>query len=253
MLDGDKKRGLPLVIVVQTQTSDNASDQWMRRLSQFEVVKYKALTRNSNNAFFDGLFSVRETVGCKGKSVLVILDTSLCLLPDDAFRDKLLKLMYSDVDYDLFYLCKWQDSVQRYKEIKEISSDGTMYFTTTSPSGLQAIMFSPKALDVIYGYNHLPDGRLFNCSTDIMDLDNQLRNEIFIGNFHAVTTIPNIVDVNPSLMKTASEYAKLQLATNSEQVQDQSVSNTSIYIWFAIVTILIIVLAWFVIEIGSRN
>lgn len=248
-----RKKSLPLIVLVQTQQDGNEVRRWQLHLDNFDIVVYNGTGKKNDDAFFDALCWIRNTIERNPQPVLVMIDTGLTHLSATTFEEVLSKLLGSHLDFDLFYLCKWQDHVQRYREVNEIERGKASYYWSTAPCGLYAILFQPETLDIIHNKRTLPDGRYFSCGGELVDLDAQLRNEVYNGNLRALVTIPNIVDFNPTYARIDTDYAKLQQATNFDMTQEQSVSSVATYIWFAIVTILIIVLAWFVLEVGSKS
>ncbi len=244
---------LPLIVLVQTQRDGKEVNKWRRHLDKFEVVVYDGTGKKNDDAFFDALCWIRNTIEKNPQPVLVMIDTGLTHLSSHTFEDVLSRLLGSQLDFDLFYLCKWQDNVQRYREVHEIESGRASYYWSTSPCGLYAIMFQPETLNIIHNRTTMTDGRYFSCGGELVDLDTQLRNEIYNGNLKALVTVPNMIDFNPTYARIDTDYAKLQQATNFDMTQEQSVSSVATYIWFAIVVILMIVLAWFVLEVRHKS
>lgn len=148
-------------------------------------------------------------------------------------------------DFDVLFLCKWDDQCQMYTEKVDLESGG---FTvkTQYPGGLQAIYFTPVGRDIILGRHPMSDGRTFFISQSLSD---QIRTEIKKGRINARAIVPNIIGFDIRSATNNNDFLKLNECRQVTQ-SDNTNSSTSTYLWFFLIVLIIIIMAWCMIRLG---
>ncbi len=151
--------------------------------------------------------------------------------------------------YDVSYLCKWLDKCGLYTD-RTSTGNGTFIARTQSPFGVQALIFSPSGRDIVLGLKPMKNGGTFLVT---MPLSTQLNSEIFKGNISATCTVPNLFDFNIFEATAQEDYYKSQQcsASSSAPVAAASSSGTKGYVWFVVIVLFIILIAWALIQVGS--
>lgn len=143
---------------------------------------------------------------------------------------------------DLFFLCKWHDACNKYIDIE---TGGTNYGSTLKwslqPTATQAIMYTPSSRDYI----------IETLVSGIIPLSDILNTNIAKGKLLATVFVPNIIDYDISLATSNKDYNKLN---ECAPVEESTTTNTGVatFVWLAIVVILIILVAWVLIQLGPR-
>lgn len=144
---------------------------------------------------------------------------------------------------DLYYLCKWNDACNQYTDVVGATGSidhGSYLRWSVQPTATQAIMYTPSSRDFIA--NALV--------TATVVLGTLLNTFISQGKLLATAFVPNIIEFDVTLATASSDYAKLNecapVATTS------TTSNASSLIWFAIILILIIIVAWSLFQLGPQ-
>ena len=156
-----------------------------------------------------------------------------------------------DCAWDLFYLCKWLDRCDLYKKCTE--KKGINLVKTYSPLGIQALMFSPRGRDMTLGCIPLRPIKDDDCHQDCeyftpitLPLDEQLAFVIEDGQMKAIAATPNIFEFDITLAKLNTDLLKMaECRLEIEEVEDDEVLPGALpLIWFIIIFVGIILLAW---------
>lgn len=142
---------------------------------------------------------------------------------------------------DLFFLCKWNDACNKYVDVNGINSSamgrGSTLKWSTQPTATQAIMYTPKSRDYIRD-------ALMITNSPLSDL---LNANISQGKLAATVFVPNLIDFDIDLATSKSDFAKLNecapVPTTSE-----TTNNTASLIWFGIIIIIVILIAWALVQ-----
>jgi len=151
-------------------------------------------------------------------------------------------------DFDLMYLTKWLDRCSLYSDKQPIEGEGIIpntnfTFRSYQPSGLQAIMYSPHGRDIVLGLAPMRNGELFKVSDG---LSYSLTSEINRRNIVAYCVVPNLFNFNLALAPT--QTWKL----NECQEAYEFVNDTFNLLWFIIIVVVILILAWAIIRISPE-
>ena len=174
---------------------------------------------------------------------LIIKDTSVTVSTPEQIYQLLIQATQQS-GWELFYLTKWLDRCDLYKNPQEIKNRTYSFINTFSPNGFQAIMLSPKGRDVILGEIPMKNGRFFPPVTQPIEV--QLNENISAGNITAISTIPNIFEYDVNKATTEEDYLKGTLCS-PESIEGRIFSRTDptplSFIWYVIVIIMIILAA----------
>jgi disulfide oxidoreductase YuzD len=112
--------------------------------------------------------------------------------------------------WDLLYLCKWLDRCDQYEkdpDMAQLEGHQSTYHRTYSPFGVQALMFTPSARDMILGLKNMHNGKKFEMIRPT--LDKQLNYDIDQLSFIATSITPNMFEFNPMRARSKDDYKKL--------------------------------------------
>ncbi len=140
---------------------------------------------------------------------------------------------------DLFFLCKWQDACDKYTDVEGGNSidHGSNLKWSTRPTATQAIMYTPKARDMIHDI----------LTTSVISLSDILNLNILKGALSATVFVPNIIDFDIELATSNTDYNKLNECAPIQTTTDTSTTNGSA-VWFCLVIIIMVLVAWFLIQ-----
>jgi len=173
--------------------------------------------------------------------VIVIQRNSICSGNKKTVREAV-STAISRLQFDIFYLCKWMDKCQLYTDIYNWEN----YFTakTQAPNGTQAILLSPRGVDVILGKKPMENGQTFNGKGNTGEL---LRENITSGNISASCLVPNLFDFDIRTSLSNSDYSRLTQCQDIPPSTTQSSSSNTSFGAFLIVLFLFIILVAFII------
>jgi hypothetical protein len=191
------------------------------------------------------------------KPALLVLNSSVSQLHSETLAEKIRLVLEQGLDYDLCYLCKWNDQCQKYINVDLEEEDvGGHLVVSSSPHGLQAVIYTRQARDILLGAKEMRNGGKWAAGDD---WSSSINKEILKGNFKAICFVPNLLDYDISLARDDSDYLKLNECQKVEPQQARSSTNattsasaTTSWIWLLFIIILVILLAWAVIRVGPR-
>lgn len=137
-------------------------------------------------------------------------------------------LNYKLKDFDLLYLCRWNDSCNLYRNIENFA--GFEIATTDRPQGFQAILFSPKTRDMILSQS-------FVYSEEIGTI---LSKMIYNRFLKAKTVIYNVFNFNINYVRYNGEYQKFNQCSHVIPNKEKGV-NTSTYFFVGTLIGLIVI------------
>lgn len=140
---------------------------------------------------------------------------------------------------DLFFLCKWNDACDKYVDVQGASDRGSSLKWSMQPTATQAVMYSPTCRDYTRE-------TLMKTTLPVSDL---LNSEINQGNLLATVFVPNIIDFDIDLATSNDDYAKLNECA-PVQGDPASTSNSTI-VWLILIIILVVLVAWALIQLSS--
>jgi hypothetical protein len=178
--------------------------------------------------------------------VLVVEDTSISILDADLMASRVKGVLNHHRKFDLFYLCKWNDSCATYQKVGNTDSSDCLYYTK-SPHGLQAVLFTPHGRDVVLGYRRMKNGNHFKGQSN---LEPALVEAIGEGNILATTCLTNWINYDLTLAEERSEFARANQCSLSGQNNNNGNETWDIaaWIWLVIIVILVILIAWAIIR-----
>jgi hypothetical protein len=161
--------------------------------------------------------------------VIIVKDSSVSHLTMEHITQHISTALKS-ASSDLFFLCSWQDACHKYRDVQ-----GTLLKWSTKPSATQAIMYTPRARD------HIRKVLL----TSDTPFSNLLNNTVAQKKLSATVFVPNLIDFDINLATSNEDFNKLNAcmaATDTNSSVDWSIA-----IWFIVMLILIILVAWAII------
>lgn len=178
----------------------------------------------------------------KISGVLVIKSSSITNANSDLIARFINEINGCNDIFDMFYLCRWRDDCQKITDVKEIQSINIKVGRTYSPSGLQAIYFSPTGVDIVLGNIAMKNNHIFNIN---IPLERKFKQEIAEGNITAWCTISNLFSFDVTKATSNSDYIKTHecggvsnYCTKKEKDDNSAFYN---YLWVIIILIIIIV------------
>lgn len=174
---------------------------------------------------------------------IIIRDTSISNLMGVQMRSRILTAMDAAKQADLIYLCKWQDKCELYKNIRQSIDDGSGLKWSSKPNATQAILYRPVARDTTI--------ESFSRVKNEMSLGEFLNEYIEKGYFLAVVFSPNIVDYDINLADNNKEYNKLNECA-PVAAPNPNPGGGSTLIWFILVVLLVLIIAWAALQLGKK-
>lgn len=144
---------------------------------------------------------------------------------------------------DLYFLCHWLDACNRLTDVTGVGSidHGSTLKWSVQPTATQAIMYKPASRDYIRE-------ALISATVPLTSL---LNTYVGQGTLLAVVFVPNIIDFDINLATNNNDYLKLNECDRVTTTSTTSSTSDGL-IWFAVITALIILVAWALISIGPR-
>lgn len=142
---------------------------------------------------------------------------------------------------DLFFLCKWHDTCNKHIDIEGNIDHGSKLKWSVQPTATQAIMYTPSAR------NYVRTALL----TSNMTLSDLLNTNISQAKLLATVFVPNIIDFDIDLATSNDDYAKLNECAPVPTTTENS-TNIAPLIWFIVLIIIIIFVAWMVIQLNLQ-
>lgn len=187
--------------------------------------------------------------------VLITADTTTTNTNPATLAEIISAILSDSIDYDYAYLADWLDQCQKFTDLHNLISlnpDGTdnvlptLLAKTESPNGLQCILFTVNGRDVILGDAPMKNGESFTPIT--YPLSYQLRLNILEGNLSAVTTSPSLLDFNIVYVTKPKDYLRVNECSVNVTNGTPSTTGPLSALWFIVIAVIIIILAWFAIH-----
>lgn len=191
----------------------------------------------------------------KNLPVLIILDTSVSNItpagttnqdyPDNP-SDKIIGGMPNRIttalnqQADIYFLCVWNDVCDRYTDVDNTRSidHGSSLKWTLQPTSTQAVLYPPATRDLIRS----------ELVTAAVSLSALLNGQIQQGQLLALAFVPNIVNFDIGLATSSSDFTKLNQC--APVISSSTASNSSAIIWFILIVLAVMLVAWALIQIG---
>lgn len=177
--------------------------------------------------------------------VIVVKDTSTSEASPDRVAD-IVTAATSSGDWDVCYLSKWHDRCDLYSHKHPINGTSTTIAKTSSPHGLQAVIFSPAGRDMVLGRHPLRDGSTFPQNQRIASA---LHDAILQGKIEATCTVPNLISFDPLAATKSSDYIKTQeceIPPVNEEGKNSLQQTTTSYswLWWILLVVAILVILY---------
>lgn len=152
---------------------------------------------------------------------LLIKDTSVSIFTPTQINE------YLNVKFDdVLYLSNWQDTCQLYRDEYEVLNNKLV--TTYQPRGLQALLLSPKARDVIRSpYFNSP-------------ISQNLTNMIYNDRLKAKTYLVNIFDFDIKYADDSQDFMKLNRCSDTSTKPKNVIPFSTYFYVISIVTLIVI-------------
>ena len=191
--------------------------------------KIKILDNNDNH---DEIITNILKKSCKDSYTLIVSKDMVPTCTSKYLEMTLKSVCNLEENWDMFYLNKYQDQCEKYKEYEEFKDGGSntqiKLYQTFNPKGNECILFSPSASLKI---NEAENG--FSCDYALSSIES--------GNLVAITTINNIFTFDPCSIDR-NEIYKLNICQSFECLEMEEKKGISFF-WFILVVIITIVLA----------
>lgn len=207
---GEAPDGAIAVYILRAQAT--AADQLRQRFKN-PVFRVEFIDYNDSDEANDHVYVKKALTHAyanfSDSHVLVIKDSSVTNATDELLANVCYTVTKMG-NWDIFYLCKWLDRCDKYRDDPDKKSfDGEQgtYHRTYSPFGIQAMMFTPKTRDILLGFREMTNGKKFELIRS--SLDKQLNYEIDQLNLKATSMSPNLFEFDPMRARTIDDYKKL--------------------------------------------
>jgi hypothetical protein len=207
--------------------------------------------------------------------VIICKDTAVSALTSQTVLDVLERVIQSGLDpanaFDIFYLSKWLDRCDHYTNVRQIGDRGLKLVDTISPNGVLCLMFSPagrakfltsfppvdsgdiKANPI----TDRPLGQVLNSRIESRTSPSATDPTRPVGTqrFIASTTDINLVEFDISKRANENEMLKTTRcrAVSPTPLQQKARTGPSMgFFWFILIAVIVIILGWALIKIGSR-
>lgn len=242
---------LVLILETETKKSDNQIENLLFLFSDplFEVhqcsfpkkIQEDRMLKKALHYASHGPYESGKEGKWKDDPVIIIKDSSICDLSPERFTKKIKDGLEYGKEADIIYLCKWNDLCELYKDVT-VSKSKSFLQWTQRPNGMQALLFKPKARDILY--KEWMDDRYHG------SIQERIQQKIKKGEWKALTYTPNIISFDIHYATTKSDYMKRnecaelkEMITNYVSSSDSS-DNTMNIIYIILFAIFIFFVAF---------
>ena len=186
------------------------------------------------------------------KPTIIIKDDSSTLVTSKSMT-RIVKDILRQSGWDLCYLSKWLDRCDLYTGSKKIAGLNANLVRTSSPHGLQAVVFSPRGKQVILGLSKMINDKYFDPENSLSD---SLNKEIEKGAIIALAVTPNVFHYDVTTAKEVSDLAKTSECRKPSvtgAVEDGESPGTGPLFWFIATIIIVILVLWSLYHLGSSG
>lgn len=218
------------------------------------------LQKSSKVADVDAVYEIYEVQWCLEESrkshpnrpVLVMRDSCITHMGIEKLRELIIDIMNDDNNYDIFYLSRWNDHCQKHIDFKTYA-DNVDVARTYAANGTQAIYFSVKGRDIFAGHEVMKNDRYLHFSTSPRsDMNKKITKQLNVGNIVAYCTLHNIFQFDITRATSNLDFNKISPCTVMLKNKKGNNQGTNLgYLWFIIIVILIVILAFAIARIGK--
>lgn len=234
--------GILVLIVKEHTKASDGNIKRLKRLFSSEIFRVKTVSvegkREDNVDLFLTVlrYSLSQTEG----GVIVVRDRSVSYLSPRQMEEKVKSVPKRA---DLFFMTKWGDRCNTYKDVE--GADGSIKWSSSVTSD-HAVFFSregrKKILDTLdHKIKKISDRdskKVFSLK-DVVDDAQVLR----------CVSSPNVIDFDVNLATSNADFEMINEC--SPVPKEEEVSQTAAVVWFVIFIVLIVLLAWLVIEVAK--
>jgi hypothetical protein len=186
--------------------------------------------------------------------VIYVKDSSISSASSDVVRDVVLTAL-DRPEWDLLYMSKWLDKCNLHTNRVNVEGRNISLVKTVNPKGIQAIMFSPRAIEILLGKRPLPTQAMLTFNSSVSDVLNQAVSENWLT---ALATEPNLFHVDPALIRDPTELSKthncevpgaLTVHEVKKKIEGHNHNMTNsvngwAIIWLVIIAVLFLLIIW---------
>nr|QBK89556.1 MAG: glycosyltransferase family 25 [Pithovirus LCPAC001] len=179
------------------------------------------------------------------KSYVLILKDNSITTSSSHNLDTIVKSIITENNWDLCYLSFWLDRCDLYgrNHFNPIKIPGINSYLTksSSPNGIQALMFSPNGKNIALGIIKMRNGQFF---TPHSSASNSFRENIEKGAINALVVLPTVFSYDILQSKSVSDLAKLSMCRRPNVVVNSTnIPGTTPLFWYiAIIVITVLIL-----------
>ena len=181
---------------------------------------------------------------------LILKDTSVTTTSPDSL-EKIIRATIDIGGWDICYLTRWLDRCDLYRNAVTVDNQMSVIVKTLSPNGTQALLFSPKGKQITIGQRKMNNGKYFTPIN--IPLDTKFNEEIQSGNMSALCTTPNQFEFDVFQARSTTDLAKLSDCRRPENNTNGKESSALPFVWFAVIVIIVIIIAWALYILGPSN
>ncbi len=185
------------------------------------------------------------------KPTIIIKDDSSTLVTSKSMT-RIVKDILRQSGWDLCYLSKWLDRCDLYTGSKKIAGLNANLVRTSSPHGLQAVVFSPRGKQVILGLSKMINREFFDLGGSLSD---NLNKEIEKGAIIALAVTPNVFHYDVTTAREVSDLAKTSECRkpSATAVEEDESPGTGPLFWFIATIIIVILVLWSLYHLGTSG
>lgn len=222
----------------------------LKELFLSDIFDVNIVVPDESNDLFP--WCLAETSICHpDREVIYINGRSVSNVSKQKLEDLVIFMNKKSDNFDLFYMCRWNDDCQKMIDIKYYPFLDVNIGRTYSPQGLQAVYISTKGRDTILGKVNMRNGKKLILDRKIHE-DKILVDHIKRGDIVAHCTVNNIFNYDISVATKNSDFNKLSLCKNMDNPESdkEPQTNNLNYLWFILVVIIAVMFTFAIIRIG---
>ena len=176
--------------------------------------------------------------------VLIVKDSSVSNITPSGMASRIKTALTKAPQADLYYLCKWNDACNKYVDVNGVTGidHGSTLKWSVKPTSTQSIFYKTSSRDFIA--NEL--------ITTQLTLSQLLNNLVANGTLLATVFVPNIIDFDINLATSKEDYYKLNECEIITSTKTKSQGPLA-FIWFSLIALLVLLVAWALIQLGPGS
>lgn len=240
--------------------AQNLAQLFDTKLFEVEMISISSPSRIVRSNFDLEAYRVLEVLkkSDPDRSCLYLKDNNVSNSSKKAIS-RITKAILKKSNWDLAYYTYWLDRCDLYGRNGfipyQIPSTSSYLVKTSSPNGIQALMFSPHGKKIILGKEKMKNGQYLVINSS---LSNSLRIAIEKGYISALAVVPTVFEFNQLLSKSVSDLAKScacrrpNKTGNTTTKQSGLLAELNPIFWFIGIVFLVILILWSLYYLGRR-